>query len=279
MLSSAGCARWATTPQTASKSNRLAPARLAADAVVLDVAYLRLPAADLAGYDEIWTAVDEQPLPVELRRDLGTNGLRAGIIGQELPARLRERLDAKENDWEVRSEDVARSDVGIGGGKWHLQVRTGRRRKILASKTYPTLSVLLCEDGQVRGHQLREAQCLLSLRTYPQGDGRVKLELTPEIEHGDVRNEWGSSEGTWVQRVGRERLVVERLRLEAWLAPGQSLLVSTTRESKGLGDYFFAETAGETVARTALLIRLAQTQLDDLFAPEQISTPLATPGE
>ena len=36
---------------------------------------------------------------------------------------------------------------------------------------------------------------------------------------------------------------------------------------------------GSAVERRLLLIRFAQTQFDDLFAPEQTSAPLATPGE
>jgi hypothetical protein len=276
VLSAAGCARWVAKPKEPSK---LPPARLSPDAVVLDVAKVKLPAADIDAYDEMWTAADEQPLAPELRRDLATNGLRAGVVGQELPATLRERLDARQNVLEERSEDVSASDPEVGANKRHLQVRTGRRAKILTSKTYPTLAVLLGEGGKVRGHQLQQAQCLLAIKAYPQGDGRVKLELTPEIEYGELKSQWVGSQGSLMQRVGRERLVLDRLRLEARLAPGQWLVLSTTSDIKGLGEYFFSETAGGTVERTVLLVRLAQTQLDDLFAPEQTSAPLATPGE
>ena len=158
-----------TTREAGGKSHSLAPARLAADAVVLDVAFVKLPAEDLPSYDEIWNAADEQPLAAELRRELVTNGLRAGIVGQELPAALRQRLDAKETAWEERGEELDAGDADKRGGQWRLQVRTGRRRKILASRTYRTLPVLLSEEGGVRGHQLTEAQCLLALKALSAG--------------------------------------------------------------------------------------------------------------
>jgi hypothetical protein len=282
LILAAGCAR---VPTAANHPGRLPPVRMSADSVVLQVAFVRLPAVEADGYEAIWKEIDEQPFPPELRRELAINGLRAGIVGQQLPTKLRERIDARPNVLEERSEDVDTSDVEAGGGNRRLQVRAGRRSKILASKTYPSLPLLLVENGaepgaaSIRGHQLSQAQCLLALKAYPQGDGRVKLDITPEVEHGELKSQWVQSEGSLMQRVGRERIVIDRLRLEGLLAPGESLVFSTTPEIKGLGEYYFAETAGGRVERTFLLVRLAQTQLDDLFAPDSAAAPLATPGE
>jgi hypothetical protein len=278
-----GCARLPTATNTPA---RLPAARMSDDSVVLQVAFVRLPAAETAAYDAIWNEIDEQALPPELRRELATNGLRAGVVGLQLPAPLRERIDAKRNVLEERSEDVDASEVENGGGSRRLQVRAGRRSKIQASKTYPTLSLLLVENGAepglapiVRGHQLNQAQCILALKGYPQGDGRVKLDITPEVEHGELKQNWAGAEGSLMLRLGRERIVIDRLRLETIIAPGESLVLSTTPEIKGLGEYCFSETVGGRVERTFLLIRLAQTQFDDLFAPDRSLAPLATPGE
>jgi hypothetical protein len=276
LLLPAGCARLDLAAKTPGK---LPPARLSPDAVVLDMAFVRLPAADQERYDSIWTAADEQVFSPELRRELATNGLRVGVFGQQLPTSVRELVDAKQTALDERSEDLDAGDVEVRGGNRHLQVRAGRRTKILASKTYPALAVLLNEDGQVRGHHFNQAQCVLALKPYPQGDGRVKLDLTPEIEHGELKSQWARGEGMLMQRLGRERLVLDRLRLEALLSPGEWLVLSSSAEIKGLGQYFFAETAGGTVERTMVLVRLSQTQLDDLFAPAQTSATLATPGE
>lgn len=272
----AGCARLDTQPKEPSK---LPPARMSADSVVLEIAFVRLPAADTDAYEAIWDQADEQHFPVEVRRDLAANGLRAGILGQQLPSELRALLDAAPNVLEERSEDVETSDVEVNRAPRRTQCRSGRRAKIFVSKSHPNLALLLSEAGKVRGHQLAEARCLLALRPYPQGDGRVKLDITPEVEHGQLKSQWVGTEGSLMQRVGRDKLVFDRLRLDATLTPGQVLLVANTADIKGLGEQFFSETAGGTVERTLLLVRVAQTQFDDLFTPEQVLTPLVTPGD
>ncbi|HEX5106472.1 MAG TPA: hypothetical protein VFV87_21785 [Pirellulaceae bacterium] len=276
LLSAVGCARLATQP---SEPSKLPPARMSPDSVVLEVAFVRLPALDRAAYDAIWDQADEQHFPAELRRELGVNGLRAGVLGQQIPAELRELLDAAPNALEERSEDVTTSDVEVNRAPRRLQCRSGRRAKIIVSKTHSFLALLLNEQQQVRGHALTDAQCLLALKAYPQGNGRVKLDITPEVEHGQHRTEWVGSEGSLMQRVGRDKLVVDRLRMDALLAPGQTLVISNTAEIKGLGEYYFAETAGGATERTLLLVRVAQTQIDDLFTPDSVLTPLVTPGE
>jgi hypothetical protein len=201
------------------------------------------------------------------------------VLGQELPSELRSLLDAAPSVLEDRSEDVATNDAEVNRSSRRLQCRSGRRAKIVVSKTHPAVPLLLYEEGQVRGHRLTDAQCLLALKPYPQGDGRVKLDITPEVEHGQLKSQWVGSEGSLMQRIGRDRLVCDRLRIEALLTPGQVLLVSNTADIKGLGEHFFAETAGGTVERTLLLVRVAQTQYDDLFAGDEALAPLVTPGD
>jgi hypothetical protein len=274
-LTASGCARL----NTASKpSSQLPRARLAPDAVVLDVAFVRLRTTDLETYESIWAAADEMRLSAELRRDLATNGIRAGVFGQQLPVQLQELLSAPPKLLENISEGSV-GELEIGGSQQHLPVRAGHRSIIKASQVFPSLPVLLSEDGVVRGHQLTDARCILSLKPYPQGDGRVKLSLTPEIEHGELKTRWGGGEGMMIQQTSQERLALDRLRLETLLTPGQSLVLSTTPDIKGLGEYFFSQQIGGSIERRLLLIRFTQTQFDDLFVPEKTSAPLTTPGE
>jgi hypothetical protein len=270
-----GCAPLDTAPK---RGNKLPSGRLAPDAVVLDVAFLRLRADDLEAYEAIWNAADEQRLAAELRQNLATNGLRVGVFGQQLPAKVQKLLDERPKLLENLSEG-ANGDLDLGSSRQHLPVRSGHRAVINASKVYPLLPVLLCEEGSVRGNQLTDARCTLSLKAYPQGDGRVKLSITPEIEHGELKMRYGGGEGMMVQQTSQDRLVLDRLRFETMLTPGQSLLISTTPEIKGLGACYFSQQAAGAVDRKLLLVRLAQTQFDDLFNPAQTSAPLATPGE
>ena len=107
-LAVAGCAEWDRQPE---HSNQLPPARMSPDAVVLELAFVRLPVADRGSYDAIWSQVDEQHFAPELRKELAANGLRAGVLGQQLPTELRAALDAAASQLEERAEDIETNDT------------------------------------------------------------------------------------------------------------------------------------------------------------------------
>jgi len=270
-----GCAPLA---KSAKQPSGLPPARFAPDAVVFEIAFVRLPATDSSTYSSIWDAADEQRISVDLRRELAANGMRAGIFGQEMPLKLRELLDRPTNVLAELSQGGG-GDPDVGTSRQRLPARAGHRSIIKVSKVHPSLAVLLSDDGAVHGHDLRDSRCIFSMKPYPQGDGRVKLMLTPEIEHGESKTHWAATEGMMIQQTGQERLVIDRLAVDCVLSPGQTLLVSTTPDIKGLGEQFFLQSMGSVAQRRMLLIHYAQNQFDDLFAPEQTSAPLATPGE
>ena len=61
---------------------------------VTDISYGKVPASDfnVTPPSGAVTRMVGKRLATDLRRDLATNGLRAGVLGQELPTRLRELL-------------------------------------------------------------------------------------------------------------------------------------------------------------------------------------------
>jgi hypothetical protein len=276
IIAGSGCALL-SLEEPAVEPVRLPPARMASDSVVLEFMFVRMPMSEAAAYNEIWSGADEQGFSAELRRQLADNGFRCGVVGQELPTALRDRLNATGNPLEDRSEDVSTSDVEVDRTARRKQCRAGRRAKIVVSKTHEDMSVLTREGEAVRGRFVEKAQCLFALKPYPQGDGRVKIDVTPEVEHGEVKQQWVGGNGTMMQRMGKDRIVLDAMRLVTTISPGQSILLSATESAHGLGEHFFVETAGGTVERTLLLVRVAQTQHDDLFAPGAIPAPLATP--
>jgi hypothetical protein len=270
-----GCALINTAQKPEAPSLPAPP--LPASSVVLEVAFARLPLADEATYNGIWSEVDEQHFPTELRRQMSANGLRCGIVGMQLPPKLKEALDASEPGAAERGEDSL-ADPELDRAPRRIQCRSGQRAKVLVTKQLDALSLLLLEDTHVRGLPLSQAQCLFGLKAYPQGDGRAKIELTPEVEHGEMKTQFVGRDGSVMPQAGQDRMVLDKLRLSAMLSPGDVLMISGTPDVKGVGSSFFTETDSGTTYRRILLVRLAVTQYDDLFAPDQIVKPLATPG-
>ncbi|MGI8978647.1 MAG: hypothetical protein ACR2FY_05445 [Pirellulaceae bacterium] len=271
-----GCALVNTSQKPAAPSLPAPP--LPASSVVLEVAFARVPLADEAAFSSIWSEVDEQHFPTELRRQMAANGLRCGIVGMQLPPKLKEALDASEPGAVERGEDSL-ADPELDRAPRRIQCRSGQRAKVLVTKQLDTLSLLVLEDNRVRGFPLSQAQCLFGLKAYPQGDGRAKIELTPEVEHGEMKTQFVGRDGSVLPQLGQDRVVLDKLRLSAILAPGHVLMISGTPDVKGAGSTFFTETDSGTTYRRILLVRLAVTQYDDLFAPDQMVVPLATPGE
>lgn len=227
---------------------------------------------------DFWQLVDEQALPLETRRRLEQNGLRAGVIhGRPTPA-LQAALDAHS----ARQHDLGDApDSTAPTGIQRIQNRAGKRGKILVSEQRDQLVVLLPEQGRLRGRTYADAQCVISVRSFPQGDGQVELDLLPEIEHGQARQRWlgESTEGSFRIDSSRERVPLNQIRLTPRLDPGQMVVIGPITPLKGLGRQFFGATNNDSPEVRVLVIRVAQTQYDDLFSPERTSNSLITaPG-
>ena len=135
-----GCALL-NTSQKPEAPSLPAPA-LPASSVVLEVAFARIPVADEGAYNSIWSEVDEQHFPTELRRQMSANGSRCGLVGMQLPPKLKEALDASEPGATERGEDSA-ADPELDRAPRRIQCRSGQRAKILVTKQLDLFSLLL----------------------------------------------------------------------------------------------------------------------------------------
>jgi len=273
LLCGGGCKLWRDeTPDTPL----LPRARMSRDAIVLEITFARMMPDEAARSDDLWSQVDEQAIAGDARRRLGSNGIRAGVVGMQLPAALRKALTATPDN-AAAVQEAAHEESSLQARARRLQCRAGRRHEVVASKTHKSLNVLVRDDkGAVEGSTLADAQCLFAVKSFPLGDGRVRLILTPEVHFGRPRSQWSGADGVLRQVVGRDRKVFDRLRIEVVLSPGQTLVLSTTDSPTGLGGNFFTEASDGRDLRKFLLLRLAQTQYDDRLAPDRVVKPLAT---
>lgn len=264
-----GCAQIETRGKTP-----LAPVRLSPGSVSLETAFVRFTYGDPEINRTLWSEIDELQLPPDLRRRLAANGFRAGLIGGQLPAAL-ERLmqpgqapaptSAEANVADLVHEPVVRSR--------RLQVREGQApapRIIVTGEQqpHPELTVLVRSDvGEVNGRSFHAARGLFTVSVFPLADGRVRVELLPEVEHGEPRKQFVlQGEGYAKLEFRPATEVFSDLRLAATLAPGQILVVGPWPDRPGtLGHHYLSEPLSGPTVQKLLLVRLAQTQHDDLF--------------
>ena len=262
-----GCSPW----QTAALENRLLkPPRMSPDTVILEMAVV-----DVADAEQLWQELDEQHLPLETRRKLAAEGLRAGLLGSHLPDWINQELAREARSVEVDA-CAGEAVVQDGARQWRLQCRSGDPREIElgAVRNELVISSKCPESPDEEVFEL--AQSKLSLIAEPQGDGRVHLTITPEIHHGPLRHRWVGDDGTFRMDLGRERRKYPELGFTAKLAPGQTLVITAPPDVEGLGATFFRNESSRK--QRILLFRLAQTQFDDLFSPPKKFTPIASRG-
>ncbi len=267
-----GCSPWSTSP---GGKSLLQSAKMSPDSVVLELAMLDLAAVQEAWTADLWREADEQQVPTELRGKLARNGLRCGVLGGQLPSWITDHLADRGKLLQL-DESECTAVVSDLLAQRRIQCRANQHRSVPVGSKCKELS-LSC-PGSEELTKYVDAQCHLSITANPKGDGRVALELVPEIEHGSPRQRWVGGDGLFRLDASRDSIRYDDLKVTATLVPGQTLILESLPNANGVGKAFVGnKTSGPASAQGKLvLVRLAQTQFDDLFAPQQSLTPIAT---
>jgi len=268
-----GCA----SPVDPAARTLLNEPRMSDESVVLDLWFVRLP-PDPTAEAAVWSAVDEHEFPRDTRQRLSANGFRVGVCGPQLPAALEEilRNDLTTPD-ETSHPDVA--DAGLTQGAEftpvpatqsrvrhrHLQIRPQAETQVVASDVQEQLTFLVDHDGRITGRTVRQGQALFTLQVEKAASGGMRVELVPEIHHGQAKQKYVAIDGGYGLETSRPHEVFDALRVAAELAAGELLLLSSSADRPGsLGDCFFH--GSSPAARRLLLIRLSQSPDYGLFA-------------
>jgi hypothetical protein len=265
-LAVAGC----TTPIPTGPS-LLKPARMSPDSVVLDMFSVRFPFGDPKVNRDLWAEVDEQHFPPALRERLARNGIRVGLVAGQIPAALSNLLELGDkpapSDAAPRT-DLAQLQADPAVMRRRLQIRAGRPGEIVASEIYPQLPLLVCQSGALCGQTYEQAQGILAVKAFPESDGRVRLELVPEVHHDQPQKQWVAGPGMIMLKTARPKRVFDEMAISAQLDPGAMLILSSLPSRPGsLGHYFFTDGQSQ---QKLLVVRLAQTQHDGAFSPPEI---------
>jgi hypothetical protein len=262
----------------------LKPLNVSPDAVSLEIFSARFAPGSRVVNEDLWREADEQKIPSELRRSLAQHGFRAGVIGPHPPTALAHvlKLAEKPVSQEHRAErDASQLLEEPSVTMQNIYTRPAWRNEIIASKTYDELSLLERDDDQVRGRTYHKADGRFILKVFPESDGRIRLELTPEIQYGEAQQRWTASDGVLRADATKPKKTFGTLELAVSLAAGEMLLVSCLDDRPGsVGHYFFTEPSDEKLSQKLLVIRLSQDTADSSFAAglierwqQVISTP------
>ena len=256
--------QWTLEKEVANKT--LPPPRLAPDAVILEVTFIRVPASTNTVDSDFWNDLDETHLSAELRHRLSANGIRCGQVAGSFPDSLNTLLQSDTNTTELQGK-TGDLNLNIENRNRRLQFRAGRPAQIVMSNSVKeNITVITSDSDYATAERFNQAQCIFQIRTYPQGDGNVRVELIPQIHHGSPKSEFRGQDGAWLLQTQRRVKEYSLLPIDTQIAPGESLVLSATGDNKGIGRQFFVVNDDDSKTNHLLLLRLVHTQYDDLFS-------------
>lgn len=237
--------------------------------IPLEVTFVRCDDDDADLHEELWRHVDEQVIDDARRRALNANGLRAGVVTGHLPAEFAARLAASADE----PADVAGIDPARA--RRLLNLLPGRGGELVTAHRLPSLVLFEQRDGEVRGATFHDATPEFTLDARPAADGRICVELVPEVRHGPVEKSWAGEDGMFRLETGQRRHRMEHLGIVVTVPPGGLLLVGRAGDAATtVGDGLLRDRGdGDHGTVRLLAIRPLARTTDPAFAEPFAASP------
>lgn len=270
-----GCQAWYAPPTVQGigghRSILRPQSELYADAATLEIFIIRCP-ADTSFSGELWQDIDEQVFSPALRYRLAANGFRAGVVGNQIPHSLIKLMDIKDDTVTDNGVATIRLDEMSNTPRVmraNVFSRNRERHEIATSNIKEEATVLYYENDTPGGEMYRNVQGVFGMMTEHQGDGRVKVTLIPELQHGEMRQQYTHNVGATMVVMAKPKKTFDSLRCEATLGPGQILVITNVEDQTGnLGDFFLKDDESDMRHRKIICVRLCQSPYHDMFSPD-----------
>ena len=272
-------------------------ARIAADAVGLDLGVSQLDSGQDETFEEFWGLLDQQELPLDLRRNLDQNGLRVAVMSANVPTVLNKLIEDQiiapdvmnEFEKQLSAKGLMRPQPRMLSHQ-RISNREGQAHKVDTSEVHSEASwIIRSGDSQTVGFG-KLVQGVISITTFPQGDGSVRLVVLPEIHHGQAHPRIGAGQGSFLIESTQHITPIDELKFEVSLRSGESLVIAPTKDVSEMGKIFFGSLQPTVIAseldkgildkpvptHRMLLVRVVQTQMDDLFSDSNLNEKLTT---
>lgn len=265
--------------------------RMTSDSVALEIGLVQLDDSQSELFEALWSRLDHQKIDVATRKNLDQNGLRAATMASSPSAAFLELIQPR--PVELESLDLVEQQMMAEGqlepkSRMLIHQRIVNRRgevyKVATSEQHAHYQWKVKRLGQDSFGTGEFVQALVEVSSSPQSDGNAKIRLTPLINYGPVQTAIGVGERQFTYDEGQAGQSLSELSLEVALRPGETVVLAPTPDRTDLGQLFFetiepAHNPNRTpshLTHRVLLIRLVQTQLDDLFGSAPSTEPLTS---
>lgn len=262
-----GCSSWAKwsprgEPSQLDRSHKM-PLRKVARSIEVGTQFIQIQfdPADPDQLQSMWQWVDETVIPIETRRSLNRNGLRIGKVVQ--PQRLNSKLESLKSH---ESQDVVDQFLASASISSHQSegdriepMRIGKRSELPLRLPVKGIHVpMVFEDGEVRAKTLLDPTFLLAITPHAgQSSAEISLRIRPEIQHGNMRQNWVQGDAALRIDVRRETWSLDSLEFELVGGEGDLFVVSETESRRGLGKMMLGgKNVDQLEQQTVLLLRI-----------------------
>jgi hypothetical protein len=270
MVSLAGCANWSQLPirsgdGTENRAHVSLDSAMQRDAIVLELAFVRLSSLQEQQLVEVWGKMDEQCLPIEVRRRLEANGIRVGVANAGLPTHV---LDWVSESERLLAEDPLEqagvaSDVDLHFRR--LTLRQHQPKEVVVKTRREQPMVVLHHAERLQGRTYESPELQLELTGSMDTSGRVDLRMTPIISHGEASKKVVSQRSAMRFEYQHAREVFQDLMMPIGLSSDQLLMVTASPAPKGLGEALFTTVGPDQQSqRVVMLVRVLNTPADPL---------------
>ena len=226
---------------------KLPTAKMTADAVEMEVAVADISTNQLGDFETVYNESDCMQCPLDVRRRLDAEGFRVSVVSSASPTGLQELLkptDVAPDRFDAFKQELA--SRGLLGKKSHLklhrqiQKKDGEEYLIEISDIHAQATILLpSSPGTSEPVTVQNAQACFRMTTWPQSDGKVRLEFVPEIHHGASRSRFGIANRQFAFEDRRSIVRIDALQFEITVASGETVMIAATKRLTGLADLFF----------------------------------------
>ena len=209
---------------------------------------------DLA--DGIWQWVDETKIDAVQRHRLLANGIRAGFVSNE--DQFRRRLAGETVQSDVVNQFLSEASVNsdLSQGSERLPLRFGRRYELPLRQ--PTegndITLLSLDDGPI-GRTLVRPQHMFAI-TAGRGTNakQIELQFRPEIQHGDAKQKWITSDSAFRIDTRRDTWSLPELDLDVTAGRGDLLVITADTPPRGLGRKMLTGAGSDQAQQQMLLL-------------------------
>ncbi len=279
LLLQVGCATWLPSgeePAAPKGMPGFGSAMVANDAAGVETILVRLNASQAARLPELWAQIDEQALKPELRIAMDKNGMRAGKISGNSPPLLDEwvRQTVQRIGEDPMEQAGFAADVSSFSQLWRCRADV---RKELSIRNFQEENLcVFYHDVASKGHVYEAPHFQYAIQATPHGDASATIQLTPEMQHGELVKKMIARESAVRTDTRRESIAWKQLSIDLRIQKGDYIVIGPTAESRGLGEHFFhTKTQKGETQPVLLLVRLSEANSDSAFT--RPSAAQATP--